>query len=162
AGSESGWGLNIAHQADTLFASWFTYDTSGRDWWLVMTAPKTGGNTFTGKLFTTRGPPFDAIPWNPAMVASTQVGSATLTFSDVNNGTFSYTIGAVTQVKAITREQFGPLPKCTYQGGPLTQATNYTDLWWAKPPASESGWGVNLNHEGDIIFATWFTYDLDG
>jgi len=162
ADSESGWGLNIAHQADTLFASWFTYDMGGRGWWLVMTAPKTGAETYTGNLFTTRGPPFDAVPWNPAMVASTQVGTGTLTFSDANNGTFSYTIGALTQVKAITREQFGPLPKCTYQGGSLVQATNYTDLWWAKPATSESGWGINLNHEGDIIFATWFTYDHGG
>ena len=161
ANSESGWGLNIAHQADTLFASWFTYDVAGRDWWLTMTANKTGAGTYSGKLYTTRGPPFDAVPWDPATVLPTQVGAGTLTFTDANNGTFSYTIGAVTQAKAITREQFGPLPTCTYDGGSLTLATNYQDLWWAKPAASESGWGINLNHEGDTIFATWFTYDLD-
>ena len=26
----------------------------------------------------------------------------------------------------------------------------------------ESGWGVNFTHQGDIIFATWFTYDAAG
>jgi hypothetical protein len=161
ANSESGWGLNLAHQGDTIFASWFTYDTSGRDWWLVMTAQKSGPNTYSGKLYQTRGPAFDAANFDPATVVATEAGSGTLTFSDSNNGTFSYTIGAVAQAKTITREQFGPLPTCTYGGGSLTLATNYQDLWWAKPAASESGWGINLNHEGDKIFATWFTYDLD-
>jgi hypothetical protein len=161
ANSESGWGLNVAHQGDTIFASWFTYDTSGRDWWLVMTAQKSGASTYTGKLYQTRGPAFNAASFDPATVVATEAGSGTLTFSDNSNGTFSYTIGAITQAKAIIREQFGPLPTCTYGGGSLTTAKNYQDLWWAKPAASESGWGINLNHEGDTIFATWFTYDLD-
>ena len=40
-----------------------------------------------------------------------------------------------------------------------TQGTSYSDLWWN--PA-ESGWGVNINQQGDIIFATWFTYGTGG
>ncbi len=47
AGSESGWGINFAHQGDTIFASWFTYDVNGHGWWLVMTAQKTG-NVYVG------------------------------------------------------------------------------------------------------------------
>lgn len=39
---------------------------------------------------------------------------------------------------------------------------NYQGLWWASPPASEAGWGINFAHQGDVIFATWFTYDTDG
>lgn len=27
------------------------------------------------------------------------------------------------------------------------------------PAGAESGWGVNFTHQGDTIFATWFTYD---
>ena len=58
---------------------------------------------------------------------------------------------------------FGPLPTCTFGAQPnLALATNYQDLWWAAPAGSESGWGVNFTHQGDIIFATWFTYDTDG
>ena len=37
--------------------------------------------------------------------------------------------------------------------------TNYTALWW---DSSESGWGLNLNHQGSILFGTLFTYDDDG
>ena len=163
AASESGWGLNLAHQGDTLFASWFTYDAGGKGWWLVMTANKTAPNTYSGKLYTTRGPAFDAVPWDPMAVVATEAGSGTLVFTDANNGTFNYVIGATNQTKSLTREVFGPLPTCTWGGGPgLAAATNYQDLWWKKPAASESGWGINLNHEGDTLFATWFTYDLTG
>ncbi len=38
-------------------------------------------------------------------------------------------------------------------------ATNYQGLWWNP---QESGWGINFAHQGDIIFATWFTYDTQG
>ena len=163
ANSEAGWGLNVAHQGDTLFVSWFTYDTSGRGSWLVMTATKSGPNAYTGTLYRTRGPAFNAVPWSPADVTKEAAGSATLTFGDTNNGTFAYTVSGVTQTKPITREVFGPVPTCTWGGQPdLTLATNYQDLWWAAPAGTESGWGINLNHQGGTIFATWFTYDLDG
>jgi len=163
AGSESGWGINFAHQGDTIFASWFTYDTSGRAWWLVMTAAKSGPNTYRGTLYQTRGPAFNAVPWSAAAVTTTPAGTGTLVFSDPNNGTFSYTVGGVTQTKGITRQVFGAVPVCTWGGQPnLALATNYQDLWWAAPGGSESGWGVNLNHQGSTIFATWFTYDVDG
>ena len=26
---------------------------------------------------------------------------------------------------------------------------SHTGMWWASPPGSESGWGINLNHQGD-------------
>ena len=39
---------------------------------------------------------------------------------------------------------------------------NVQGLWYKAPAESESGWGVGLAHQGDILFVTWFTYDLDG
>ncbi|HTS22247.1 MAG TPA: hypothetical protein VMN79_10615 [Casimicrobiaceae bacterium] len=161
AGSESGWGINFEHQGDIIFATWFTYDTKGKGWWLVMIASKSAPNTYAGTLYTTSGPAFNAVPFNPANVVSTAVGSATLSFTDANNGSFSYTVNGVSQAKSITRQVFGPLPTCA-TAVDLAAATNYQGLWWAAPPGSESGWGVNFAHEGDTIFATWFTYDLDG
>jgi hypothetical protein len=166
AGSESGWGINLAHQGDTVFLSWFTYDPKGRGWWLVMTAQKTGPNAYQGQLFETSGPAFDAVPFLPGNVVPSLAGTGTLAFSDANNGTFTYTVskgGSVTQTKTLTRQSFGPLPTCSFGTQPnLALATNFQDLWWAKPAGSESGWGINLNHQGDTIFATWFTYDHDG
>jgi hypothetical protein len=164
AGSESGWGINFAHQRDTIFATWFTYDHSGHGWWLAMTAARTGGTTYSGTLYSTSGPPFGSEPFDPAAVAKTAVGTGTLTFSDADHGVFSYTLGGTTQSKAITREVFAAAaPVCAFGGQPnLALATNFTDLWWIHPAGSESGWGVNFTHQGTTIFATWFTYDLNG
>jgi serine protease len=162
ASSESGWGINFAHQGDVIFATWFTYDTTGKGWWLSMTATKTGANTYTGTLYQTSGPAFNAVPFNPAQVSLTAVGTGTLTFTDTNNGTFAYSVNGTQQVKTITRQVFGAVPTCVFGIQPdLTLATNYQDLWWNAPGGSESGWGVNFTHQGDTIFATWFTYDVD-
>ena len=163
AGSESGWGINLAHQNDVIFATWFTYDATGKAWWLSMTANATTSNIYSGTLYQTHGPAFSAVPFSPAAVTATPVGTGTLTFSDNSNGSFSYTVNGIQQTKPITRQVFGPLPSCTFGSAtPLAQATNYQDLWWAAPAGAESGWGVNLTQQGDTIFATWFTYDTDG
>ncbi len=162
-GLESGWGINFAHQGDIIFATWFTYDTTGKAWWLTMTANKTADNAYAGTIYQTRGPAFNAVPFSPAQVTATPIGSGTLNFTSASIGTFSYTVNGVSQTKAVTREVFGTLPTCTFGAQPnLALATNYQDLWWAAPAGSESGWGVNLTHQGDTIFASWFTYDTDG
>jgi hypothetical protein len=164
AGSESGWGIGFAHQEDVIFATWFTYNAAGNPWWLIMTATKGAGSDYSGTLYETRGPAFSASPFNPALVAATAVGSGTLTFADADNATFEYTVNGISQSKPITRQLFAaPVPTCTFGfERNLNVATNYQDLWWAAPAASESGWGVSLTHQGDIIFAVWFTYDATG
>lgn len=163
AGSESGWGVNLTHQGDTLFATWFTYDTDGRGMWLVMSnGERTGAGTYSGALYRTTGPAFSANAFNPAQVTVTAVGSATFTFTDSGNGTFAYVVNGVSQSKAITRQVYStPVPECT-AGGAHGASPNYQALWWASPMGSESGWGINVTHQGDILFATWFTYDTDG
>ena len=162
AGIESGWGINFAHQGDVIFATWFTHDLNGKAWNLSMTALQTGSNTFSGTLNATSGPPLGSVPFDPAQVQRSAVGSATLTFADGNNGKFAYTVNGISQTKPITRQVFGTLPTCVWGAiSDLTLATNYTDMWWV-PGGAESGWGINFAHEGDTLFATWFTYDYTG
>ena len=163
-GSESGWGINFAHQEDVIFTTWFTYDATGKPWWLSMSAVKNAGNAYAGTLYETRGPAFNATPFNPALVTNLAVGSATLTFADVNNGTFAYTVNGIAQSKSITRQLFAtPVPTCMFGVQQnLALATNYQDLWWNAPAGSESGWGINLAHQGNTLFGTWFTYDPSG
>ena len=40
--------------ADILFVTWFTYDATGKAWWLTMTAPKTA---HTGRSRRSTSPP---------------------------------------------------------------------------------------------------------
>ena len=65
--SESGWGINFDHQGDILFGTLFTYDASGNPLWLVMSdgARQAGTQTFTGALYQTTGPAFNANPFTP-------------------------------------------------------------------------------------------------
>lgn len=168
AGSEAGWGINLAHQGDLIFATWFTYDLAGKAWWLVMTAAKTADNTYEGALFQTNGPAFDGASFppigSPGGTTGSIVGSATLTFTDADNATFAYTVNGISQTKTITHQRFGQLPNCTFGVVPdIKLATNYQDLWWAETSVAEfeSGWGINLTHQDDTIVATWFTYDHD-
>jgi hypothetical protein len=164
AGSESGWGLNVSDDASVLYVTWFTYGADGSATWFVVAMTMVAPFEYAGTLYTATGPPFDAVPWNPAGVAGTAVGTATLKFSDFNRGIFAYTIGNLSQQKEITREVFAaPVPTCVWNRPPnFVAATNYQGMWWAAPPASEDGWGINLNHQDNIIFATWFTYRADG
>jgi serine protease len=163
AGVESGWGLNVAHQGDVIFATWFTYDANGKAWWLSMTANEVAPGVYTGQLAQTKGPPFSAVPFDPGAVTRAAVGSGTLSFSGANDGVFTYTVNGISQAKPITREVFGVPPVCVFGAQPnLAAATNYQDLWWAAPAGFESGWGINLTEQSNVIFATWFTYDVDG
>src|SRR6185312_1631393 len=142
-----------------------TYDLAGKAVWLVMSATKAGVTTYSGQLFQGTGPAYDG-PFpplgSPGGAVGVQVGVASLTFNDAGSGTFTYTVNGVSQTKAITREIFGPLPNCTFgvETNPAL-ANNYQDLWWAAPAGSQAGWGINLTHQGDTIFATWFTFDHD-
>ncbi len=163
AGSESGWGLNVSHQGDTIFATWFTYDESNNPLWLTLTATRTPAGTFTGPIHYMTGPAFDSPRFDPSRVSRTSVGSATLAFSGPTEGMFSFTANATTMSKPIVRMEFAaPMPVCVFSGAPSANGGSHQGLWWADPPGSESGWGINLNHQGDIIFATWFTFNRDG
>ena len=159
--SESGWGINFTHQGSLLFATWFTYDVDGKGMWLVMSqGTQTGAARFEGDLYRTTGPGFDSANFTPITTSNyTRVGALTATFSDVNTGSVTYTVNGVTQTKPIARFIFAAPPTCTI-GGTAGSAPNYTDLWWRNE--TESGWGVNIVHQGDILFATWFTYETGG
>jgi YVTN family beta-propeller protein len=162
-GSESGWGVNLTQQGEQLFATWFTYDAQGNGLWLVMSnGARTAANTYSGTLYQTTGPAFNSAPFDSTRVATTPVGTATFTFTDGNTGTFSYTVNGASGSKAITRQAFAsPMPSCAV-GGAASAAPNYQALWWGSPAGSESGWGLNMTHQGDILCVTWFTYGPDG
>ena len=162
-GSESGWGINLTHQGDILFGTWFTYDSDGSGMWLVMSnGVKTGANSYSGTLYRTTGPAFSSAAFDPSKVTRTPVGSATFTFTDADNGVLSAMVNGTTINKQITRQVFSaPMPTCE-ANGPQGALPVYQDLWWKAPAGSESGWGVNIAHQGNILFVTWFTYAADG
>jgi len=161
--SESGWGLNLNHQGGTLFGTLFTYDAARAPLWLVMSAGamQADGQSFTGDLYRTTGPAFNANPFTPIGAGNvTRVGSMTVSFSEANAGMLRYDVNGVQVTKAIQRQVFGTrAANCLPTTDTRSTAANYQDLWWN---ASESGWGLNVTHQDNTLFATLFTYDLAG
>ena len=163
-GSEPGWALNLAHQGDVIFVTWVTYDVAGKAWWLSMAANRVAGNTYSGTFYETHGPAYNAAAFDSSRVTLAAVGTGTLTFSGADTATFDYFVNGTTQSKVVTKGVFAsPVPVCTFGAlSNLALATNYQDVWSNSPSGSESGWAVNLAHQGGFIFAIWLTYDVDG
>ena len=102
--AESGWGLFIWHDnLDRVLAAWFTYGADNRaEWYSIQGGQWTKSFEYQGQIIKTIGPDFSAfVPGSSVQVQS--VGTAKLSFTDLNNGTFTYTLNGVTQTKNITR-----------------------------------------------------------
>jgi len=104
--AEAGWGINFTHQGDVIFASWFIYDANGASFWVSATLVKAVAGTYTGALDATTGPAFSSVPFDSSRLTHDNIGTATVTFADGNNGTFTYTLNGVSRAKALTRFVF--------------------------------------------------------
>lgn len=104
---ESGWGLTIAqHPSDRLVAVWYVYSQSGQAvWYTIQPGAWTSSTIYSGPVYKTTGPYFGGT-FDPNKVGITQVGTATLNFTDANTATFSYTVEGVSGSKSITRLPF--------------------------------------------------------
>ncbi|HET9470218.1 MAG TPA: hypothetical protein VFO24_03875, partial [Usitatibacter sp.] len=82
--NESGWGVNVIQQYNTLFATMFIYGTDTAPRWFVAPdvepSPAGSQNVFTGQLYQTTGPSFTATSFDPNAVTKTVVGTVTFTF----------------------------------------------------------------------------------
>jgi hypothetical protein len=86
--AQSGMGLNVGQQNDTIFVAWFNYGDDTKASFLAM-GGVLNGNTLTGTLFRGTGP----VPgpnYNPALVKQAAVGTATLTFNSNTDATLNY------------------------------------------------------------------------
>jgi hypothetical protein len=105
AGSESGWGFQLVQRNSTIFATMYVYAQSNSPTWYVSTMAPTGSSEqWSGDLYTTTGPWFGTVPFNPSAVTARKVGTMTWTATDVNTGTLSYTVDGVAVMKNAVRE----------------------------------------------------------
>jgi hypothetical protein len=103
--NESGWGLQLTEAGEAIFAAWYTYASDGRPQWITGLLQRGADGRFTGALSrASAGTPFAQI--NGAAATSfplPSVGNASLSFTNGERGTFSYTLDGITQSKAIER-----------------------------------------------------------
>ena len=155
--AENGWGLNVNHQGNLIFATLFTYDASGPLWLVMSRGERQSDGSYLGDLYRMRGPAFNAMPFGAA--TPTSVGTMRLTFTGANALALSYSVDGAQVAKSLTRQEFGTVATCNWSAFDRSYTMNLQDLW--NNPA-EPGWGVNLTQQGDILFATLFTYEADG
>src|SRR3954468_7156918 len=54
--NEAGWGLNLIHQGDTIFASLFVYGPDGQPRWYYASGLTGDGSSYSGTLYENTGP----------------------------------------------------------------------------------------------------------
>ena len=111
--NESGWGLNLFHQGDTVWASLFVYGPDGQPKWYTasdMTSSDDGPShdrptTVSGDLFEATGPYFGGA-FNPAVVQRRKVGAMVIDLGNNISGV-SYTVDGVSVTKQVVPFTFG-------------------------------------------------------
>ncbi len=122
--SESGWGIQIVQQSDTLFLTWFIYDTAGNPTWVVsdgVTRIASGSSdVYRGRVISATGTYFGNPIWSPA-TPNLRGNDVTLTFTDARTATLTYTIDNVTVTKSITRQLLAAIDLSGFYYGGLTK-----------------------------------------
>ncbi len=122
-GIESGWGVNLAQNGDTIFATFFLYGPSGTPTWYVAVLTRTIGETFSGNMFATSGGTwFGAPTWVPP--AEAVVGSTVFVAESPHRGTLTYRIDTVDVAKTIERQTLVPVSVAGTYLGALTARRN--------------------------------------
>jgi len=154
--NESGWGIHLTQRGSDVFGAWYTYDAAGNPKWYVASncLGATGASgTCGGAVYEVNGPAFFGVDFKP--LTSSEVsspGSLSLTFSNADNATMTFQVGAVTRTVPIMREVFDV-------AATDPPAVDYTDLWWNP---TEPGWGMAISHQFGNIFLAWYVYDRGG
>jgi hypothetical protein len=113
--SESGWGLTVAKQGDTAFATLLVYDEAKRPTWYVASDlhaftifpdPDLGITNYVGTLYRTAGPWFGG-PFDPHAVTVAEAGPMELHPLTDGTMTIVYGIGGTTYEKTVQRLTWG-------------------------------------------------------
>jgi hypothetical protein len=158
--SQSGHGVNVVHQGSILFVAWYVYGSDGKVLWMVAAASRQADGRYIGAMNSFNGQPFNLISNAQANTQTNARGEVRLSLGTDGKLDFAYTIDNITQTRRLEKAVFvANPPVCTFTTASRAGAGNYTDVWWKE---SESGWGISIIHQGDLIFIAWYTYGSDG
>jgi hypothetical protein len=165
--AEPGWGIHLTERGRTIFGVIYAYDASGRPAWHAAPScviplrpdpasfsplpPIEGAIACTSPLYEVSGGQFLATTFDPAATRATVVGALHLSISTRNAGTLTYEVNGIARTVPIVRQMFG--------NGATRPAIDYTDLWWQP---RESGWGLAITRQFDVMFLAWYVYDESG
>lgn len=120
--SESGWGIQFVQEERTIFATMFVYGANGQPTWYTATMAEAAGTLkWSGTLYATTGPWFGAVPFDPATVTITPVGTMTFDGALIQSGTLTYSVNGVQVTKSIVRETLKAIDFSGSYSGVLSQ-----------------------------------------
>jgi hypothetical protein len=102
--TESGWGVNVDHQDQQMFLTYYIYGSNGAPYWvtaLLVHSPATR-YTFTGDLYESHGTWFGGT-YVPGNWGTRKVGTAAFTATDLAHATLTYTVDGTPVSKVIER-----------------------------------------------------------
>lgn len=103
---ESGWGIAVLQQYDTLFIDLFVYGSDNRPTWYTASLKQqtqSGRSLFTGDLYRTTGPWFGSF-FNPAAVQNHFVGTISFDADSTDFATLTYSVDGIFVAKAVQRQ----------------------------------------------------------
>ena len=107
---ESGWGISVYHQGDTLFASLFVYGPDGAPKWYTASGLTGNPSQFSGPLVEATGPYFGATLFNAGSVTRRIVGTMTITLNTYGSGGVFYMIDGVQVASNIHQVSLRTIP----------------------------------------------------
>jgi hypothetical protein len=99
--NESGWGVMMSQQQESIFVAMFLYGTNSQPHWYTGLLAYTGA-VYRGDIAESTGPSHLGA-FNPGAVNRRVVGTATLTPAGDNRFTLTYTVDGATVTKSIER-----------------------------------------------------------
>jgi hypothetical protein len=106
--NQEGWGVSVAQQGETIFATWYTYGQDFEPIWFFMPAgKKTAEGTYSGTLYRTTGTTWPGAHYNGASTQVIAAGTMQLVFdAKALTGTMTTVVDGKTLVNPIQRFDF--------------------------------------------------------
>lgn len=145
-----------------IFGGWFTFDVSaagGERWYTVQGQVTRSSASTTMPIYVSQGGNFDA----PPAVGTTEVGQATLAFSDCTHATMSYAFNDGSgRSGSIPLQRLGANAGCTPGAGSGVEHDYLLSGAWYDSALSGQGFVFDVNPVQRTIFAAWYTYAGNG
>lgn len=175
--NQSGMGVMVVHQGNTVAAAWYHFGSDGKATYLLLSGPL-NGNSVSGSLRRSTGPQ-PGPGYSASAVAETSVGTATMTFTSSTTATLTYSFEGRAGVLELTRFSFAEpdlngswsygaqatMSQCTnpanngvgFGMGTLTMARNGNSLAVTLTPSGGSGqtvFSLQLARSGSLSSAS--------
>ncbi len=157
--SGEGWSLEIIGPQQALLY-WYTYDSNGRQRWLMGLGVIDDDRIDFPELLVTSGgrfgPAFDA-----GAIVRQVVGNASMQFDDCLRGHFEYQMFGQQQRLPIERLTMTADLPCPTGEVPAPRRTGQSGSWYDTARSGE-GYSLQWLVPDETAIVTWFTYDPDG